>query len=343
MTFDAEGELRMQASIEGANARLLEVIRTQSDVAKLGPDLSAVMTLVSQRAQALTGAMGAVVELAEGDDMVYRAATGAVQSHLGLHLSRATSLSGMCVRDGMVLRCDDSELDPRVDREACRKVGLRSMLVVPLRHDDTVVGVLKVMSERVAAFSNDDLHILGLMSDLIAAAMFHATRFESNELFYRATHDMLTGLSNRALFYDRLRQCLDHARRQQELVCVLILDIDGLKPINDRFGHRAGDAALREFGARLQQVARKDDTVARLGGDEFASILQVEDRAGVLAHVQRIEQALDDQFAYEQQPIALSASIGAAIFPDDATELEALLDTADRAMYAVKRARTTRA
>jgi len=124
---------------------------------------------------------------------------------------------------------------------------------------------------------------------------------------------------------------------------VLILDIDGLKPINDRFGHRAGDAALREFGVRLQQVARKDDTVARLGGDEFASILQVEDRVGALAHVRRIEQAFDAAFAHEQQPIALSASIGAAIFPDDATELEALLDTADRAMYAVKRARTTRA
>lgn len=334
----------MQASMEGANGRLLEVIRTQSDVARLGPDLSAVMTLVSQRAQQLTRAMGAVVELAEGDDMVYRAAAGAMQSYLGLHLSRATSLSGLCVREGTLLRCDDSELDARVDRDACRKVGLRSMVVVPLRHEDTVVGVLKVMSERVNAFDNEDLHILGLMSELIAAAMFHATRFESSELFYRATHDMLTGLSNRALFYDRLRQCLDHARRQQQRVCVLILDMDGLKPINDRFGHRAGDAALREFGARLQRVSRKDDTVARLGGDEFASILlQVEDRSGVLAHVRRIEQALGEACVHEQQPIVLSASIGAAIFPDDADELETLLELADRAMYTVKRARTVRA
>ena len=326
--------------LAGVTARLLEVIRTQGDVAKLGPDLGGVMSLVTERARAFTNAMGAVVELAEGDDMVYRAAAGAVESHLGLHLKRATSLSGLCVQQGCVLRCDDSEADSRVDLEACRRVGLRSMVVVPLRHHDTVVGVLKVMSERVAAFDDGDLNLLGLMSDMIAASMFHATKFESGELFYRATHDTLTGLANRALFYDRLRQSLDGARRERTPVGVLNLDMDGLKPINDRHGHRAGDAALREFADRLQRAARKSDTVARLGGDEFGVILgHAPDRAALLAQLQRLEQATCGDFAFEHHTLTLGASIGGAVFPDDGDALESLLEAADRSMYAMKRSR----
>jgi diguanylate cyclase (GGDEF)-like protein len=239
-----------------------------------------------------------------------------------------------------VLRCDDSETDCRVDLEACRKVGLRSMVVVPLRHQDTVVGVLKVMSERVGAFDDADLNLLGLMSDMIAASMFHATKFESSELFFRATHDVLTGLANRSLFYDRLRQCLDRARRERLPVGILNLDMDGLKPTNDRFGHRAGDAALCEFAARLQRASRKADTVARLGGDEFGVILaQAQDRGALLAQQQRLEQAVNGQFEFEQNAIALGASIGSAIFPDDGDGLESLLEAADRSMYAVKRTR----
>jgi len=327
----------------GVNERLLEVIRTQGDVAKLGPDLGAVMALVCERARALTGAMGAVVELAEGDEMVYRAAAG-LESHLGLRLSRAHSLSGQCVREGRVLCCEDSETDSRVDQAACRRVGLRSMVVMPLRHHDTVVGVLKVMSELARAFDASDLRILELMSDQIAAAMFHATQHASGELFHRATHDVLTGLANRALFYDRLRHCLDQARRESRHLAVLYLDMDGLKPINDSLGHRAGDAAICEFSARIAHAARKSDTVARLGGDEFALILaKVDDHAGALAHVHRLEQRIGIPFRYEQQPITLAASVGVALYPRDGDEPDTLLEAADRAMYAVKRTRNARA
>jgi diguanylate cyclase (GGDEF)-like protein len=330
------------ADAAGVNERLLEIIRTQGDVAKLGPDLGAVMALVAERARTLTHAMGAVVELAEGSEMVYRAAAGAVESHLGLRLSRAHSLSGLCVQQGHALCCEDSETDQRVDRVACRRVGLRSMVVVPLRHHDTVIGVLKVMSERVAAFAADDLRVLGLMSDLIAAAMFHATQHAAGELFHRATHDVLTGLANRALFYDRLRHCLDQARRESRHLGVLYLDMDGLKPINDRYGHRAGDAAICEFGTRIRDAARKSDTVARLGGDEFAVILaKVDDHAGALAHVHRLEQRIGVPFEFEHKPIALGASIGIALYPRDGNELESLLEAADRAMYAIKRARAS--
>lgn len=110
---------------------LLEIIRTQTEIAKAGMDLGNVMALVAERTQQLTNAVGAVVELAEGDDMVYRAASGSAASQLGLRIGREGSLSGLCVRERKILVCDDSETDERVDREACRKVGLRSMIVVP--------------------------------------------------------------------------------------------------------------------------------------------------------------------------------------------------------------------
>lgn len=154
--------------------QLLAVIGIQTEIAQLGRDLDGVMTLVARRAQALTGATGAAVELAEGDAMVYRAATGIAAPQLGLRIARDGSLSGLCVREGIPLACDDSERDPRVDRESCRKVGLRSMIVVPLGHHGEVVGVLKVLSPVPNAFTDSQIALLGLMADLIAAAMYHA-------------------------------------------------------------------------------------------------------------------------------------------------------------------------
>jgi hypothetical protein len=95
---------------------LLEIIRAQTEIAKLGMDLGAVMAFVAERVQQLTHAGGAIVELAEGDDMVYRAAAGMAKNQLGLRLKREGSMSGLCVAEGAALQCDDSEQDPRVDR-----------------------------------------------------------------------------------------------------------------------------------------------------------------------------------------------------------------------------------
>jgi diguanylate cyclase (GGDEF)-like protein len=323
------------------NDRLLSVIRTQTEIAKLGLDLGGVMTLVAERAQVLTHADGSVVELPEGEDMVYSAATGIGEPHLGLRLQRKNSLSGLCMEANEPLYCRDSELDGRVSRDACRLIGLRSMIVVPLRHEDHAVGVMKVMSKRANAFPYEDLELLAMMSELIAAAMFHAARLGESELFQQATHDALTGLPNRALFFERLRVSLALAEREKKRVGVLAIDMDGLKPINDNHGHRAGDAALRELGARLQKAARVSDTVARLGGDEFGIILSgVDDRAAAEQAVRRFSDALaPGELDFEGTMLPLRASVGLALFADDATDLAALLDFADQAMYTDKRRR----
>lgn len=318
--------------------QLMEIIRIQTEIAKLGLDLGNVMQFVAEHTLPLVEADGAVIELAEGEDMVYRAAAGSAAGHLGLRLKRASSLSGHCIAQGKILRCDDSEQDDRVDREACRKVGLRSMLVMPLEHDGTVVGVLKAMSARPAKFDENDAILLGLLSEVIAAAMYFVTKLDADTLFYKATHDALTDLANRALFMDRLRNILNPNDRAYRPASVLMIDMDGLKGINDNYGHRAGDAAICELARRIRQVSRDSDTVARLGGDEFGIILSpCEQPRGTESAIKRLRRLIAEPFRFEEQALPFGASIGAANFPDDSHDIERLLELADQRMYAVKR------
>ncbi|MEO6278989.1 sensor domain-containing diguanylate cyclase [Roseateles sp.] len=319
--------------------KLLEVIAIQTEVARLGLDLGGLMNLVVQRTLTLVGADGGVVELAEGDDMVYRAAAGMASGSLGLRLKRGASLSGLCVREGRTLHCDDALTDPRTDRAACERLGLRSMVVVPLRHDGETVGVLKAMSGRVAHFDARHIALLELLSDLVGAAMYFATRFAPGDLFHKATHDGLTNLPNRALFLDRLRASLAQAARDRQPLAVLMLDMNGLKPINDRHGHRAGDAALLEFSRRLTAGVRHSDTAARLGGDEFGVLLRpLAQEGGLEATTSRLAQQINGAFEFEGRMLPVGASMGAASFPEDGTDVTLLVELADQRMYRHKRA-----
>lgn len=319
--------------------KLKQVIATQAAIARLGYDLGGVMDLVAERTLSLLGADGAVIELAEGEEMVYRAASGTASRSLGMRIQRAGSLSGQCVSEGKALLCEDSETDPRVDRAACRRVGLRSMVVMPLLHDEHAVGVLKAMSARAGAFTEEDTALLGLLGEAVAAAMFHATRHAANDLFHLATHDPLTNLPNRAMFADRLNSAVAGAHRMGVLVGALMLDLDDLKPVNDKFGHASGDAVLMEVANRLKTSARASDTVARMGGDEFALVLSPLRTPECLGKaISRYQACLAPEFSFRGQVFPLRASIGGAFAPTEAKDPNDLMDLADQRMYAVKRA-----
>jgi len=322
---------------------LMEIIRLQTEIAKQGLDLSGVVQAVVERIPSFTNAEGAIVEYVEGDEMVYRGASGFVAPLMGTRVKRDASLSGLCVRLGQVLRSDDVILDPRVDAAPYEEVGVRSMVVAPLKHEGSAVGALKIVSTTTHAFTARDVRVLELMSELIAAAMYYAARNETSALYQQATHDSLTGLANRSLFFDRLRNRVSPGRRQLEPLGILIADMDGLKRINDTYGHRAGDAAIREIALRISRIPRKSDIVARLGGDEFGVILgEISDRSDLLMIVERISQQTDQPFRFEGRIINLTASIGHARFPEDGNDVDALLEAADRSMYKMKRNRTTR-
>lgn len=323
-----------------SDKELLEIINIQTEIAKLGRNLGEVMELIVERVLNLVRANGAAIELAEDGDMVYRATAGTARNFLGLRLKLDTSMSGLCVKTGHMLRCDDSETDPRADREACRRVGLRSMIVMPLRFNESTVGVLKAMAAKPRHFTDHDMELLALLSGLLGAAMYFAVNDTDQDLFYRATHDHLTGLANRALFMDRLRSELAQSERDNRGLGILMIDMDGLKAINDTCGHRAGDAVIKEFANRSKATARASDTIARLGGDEFAMILSpIYLPDGIASAIDRIQQALEAPFFFEERTYRLMASIGASVFPRDSRDFEDLLELADQRMYGLKRER----
>lgn len=150
------------------------IIELQQAVGTSDATLTELMHIICDKTQALTHAAGSVVEMAEGDEMVYTACTGTLAKSFGLKLKRATSLSGLCVAKAEVLHCRDSETDPRVDREACRKVGARSMICVPLLYNQKAVGVLKVVDPVEHKFSDRDVAVLQLIANLLSATIAQA-------------------------------------------------------------------------------------------------------------------------------------------------------------------------
>ena len=157
------------------------------------------------------------------------------------------------------------------------------------------------------------------------------------EIRYRADHDPLTGLPNRALFDDRLALALAGAHRRGQQFALLFVDLDFFKGVNDRYGHLAGDALLVEAGARLNDCVRESDTVARFGGDEFAVILNEVGGAAEAEEVaSRIAGAIARPFVFPQGEAQISASIGVVLAPQHGSDAETLQRRADLALYAVK-------
>jgi len=164
--------------------------------------------------------------------------------------------------------------------------------------------------------------------------------YHMDEIEHLALHDSLTGLPNRVLFRDRIDQVLADAGRSDGRAAVMLLDLDRFKEINDVLGHANGDELLRGFSARLRRSLRESDTVARLGGDEFGIVMRVSGADDVREAADRIHGALEAPFAIGDLSLDVGASIGGAVFPDDAVDPETLVRFADVAMYASKRSRS---
>jgi PAS domain S-box-containing protein len=158
-------------------ARLASVVSAQQEILSALTDIDRVLEVIVRTAPEITGGSGAVVEFVDGDELVYRAASGSARPHVGLYLPIEGSLSGHAVRSGTLIYCEDVELDSRVDVEACRRIGIRSMVVVPLLSGDSVIGVLKTFSPRSRAFEDLDVYIVQLLAGLCAAALAHAREF----------------------------------------------------------------------------------------------------------------------------------------------------------------------
>ena len=159
---------------------------------------------------------------------------------------------------------------------------------------------------------------------------------------YLAHHDYLTNLPNRVLFLEKSAQALILARRYHRQLGIIFIDLDRFKPINDNYGHDAGDALLCAIAQRLQKAIRKSDTVCRQGGDEFVILLpEIKDRNSLAGLAETLLQLIEQPCSFAGHQLQVSASIGIATYPENGNAVDEIIQSADSAMYAAKAAPET--
>jgi diguanylate cyclase (GGDEF)-like protein/PAS domain S-box-containing protein len=195
-------------------------------------------------------------------------------------------------------------------------------------------GVIQPLELAIVAVKGEDgtaIRYIGVLSDI------PQLKAQEMQLRQMAHYDALTGLPNRALLADSLKMALAHAERAGEKLAVCYLDLDGFKPVNDTWGHAMGDRLLEKVARRLRDNVRGGDTVARLGGDEFVLLLTNScDTKQCEISLSRILQSVAQPYSIEDVELRVSASIGVALYPEDATDPDTLLRHADQALYMAK-------
>jgi diguanylate cyclase (GGDEF)-like protein len=217
-------------------------------------------------------------------------------------------------------------------------IAMTAMRIAPLALSDTP---LTSAETRALGLATALVGLLVIAAGIAAALIDRQTRSAATQHFHHLHHmamnDALTGLPNRASFQTELQRQIEVARATGAKLAVVAIDLDRFKEINDVHGHKAGDAVLVVLAKRMREELREDDVVARLGGDEFAALMPYHDHDGVLKFVARLHAALKAPLSLGTFTARVGASIGVAIFPNDADHAEALTNNADLAMYRAKR------
>jgi len=179
--------------------------------------------------------------------------------------------------------------------------------------------------------NNNSLHYICVFTDITAQ------KAAEKELRYLANYDHLTELPNRSLLLERIKHAMDYSQRKSKSIALFFIDLDRFKQINDSLGHDYGDLLLKEVTSRLTQVLRVDDTIARIGGDEFVVLLESFRGNSQLAQIaQKIINAIEEPVCLNENMVSIGASIGIALYPEDASNSDELLRNADVAMYHAK-------
>ena len=301
-------------------AWILEMV---SSHAPLPRTLSAIATLARNRHDAT----GAALWVANGNLLSFEA-----DANLPDDLDEVVSSLSLDVDDISAQPCDWFE--DRI-REAAARRGDQAEFV-PLRGDEgKIVGLLVVFGHhhrKGGTPAGTLMHLAHLASLAIESDKVH------ERLAFHAQHDALTGLPNRLLFLDRVKQAIAVAERENEKAAVLWLDLDHFKQTNDTLGHTAGDELLCEIARRLRASVHPSDTVARFGGDEFTIVISNATSEDVVEIVcARILQAICRPVTLNGHEIRISASIGMSMYPDNGLNADLLMRNADLGMYHAKR------
>ncbi len=258
---------------------------------------------------------------------------------------RPHGLTYRVAREGTLLAVNDTMTDPLFEDR--RWEG--SIIGLPLKIGNQVLGVMTVALKRSHSFSEDEIRALKFLGDQAAIAIQNAKLYEQAQqeiadrekaekaIKHLANHDALTGLPNRRLFNERIIVEISRAQRNNQVIGVMLFDLDHLKKVNDSFGHNTGDLLLQAVSQRMVGLLRKSDTIARMGGDEFLLILpEMQQPNDAVNTAERILAALSKPFLLEGYQVNITTSIGIAFYPDDGDEVDILIKKADVAMYKAK-------
>lgn len=222
------------------------------------------------------------------------------------------------------------------EKSMLTKLDVKSVISIPIMLETEILGFIEIDSPEISD-SYTDVHIapLDMLANIIANGLIKIKNEEQIE--YMAYYDHLTGLPNRTLFNERLRQSLFLSQRTGKLTGVMFIDLDGFKILNDTLGHGTGDVLLQEVSKKLLAASRKSDTVARFGGDEFLILFNnMPDKEHIQLAAERIISLFKEPFNIQGQDIFTSCSAGVAIYPLDGDDPEMLIKNADSAMYRAK-------
>jgi diguanylate cyclase (GGDEF)-like protein len=308
--------------------RLLAIIELQNAIAAAGMNADEVMHIVGERAATLTAASGAAIAVAEGDELVVRAATRVTGAALS-RLPRSGG-AGVCFAERRPIPIDDAAADPRVDAETRARTGAAALLYVPLLYGEAAVGVIEVAAARRAAFTDEDVEVLRLLAQIIAIALHRAYTYPRPR--QDILHDALTGLGNRRAYDERIEAELARNERYGHSFSLARLQLDGLEDAGDRLGQVAADEALRELAVILKRDTRAIDACFRIAADGFAIVMPGTSLEGAqilvercrthLAEVRLCDGLVRASFgvveAAAETPDSLAARAGAAIAEDKA-------------------------
>jgi diguanylate cyclase (GGDEF)-like protein len=252
-----------------------------------------------------------------------------------LALPRPYGLTYTVARNGQQVIVEDMQKHPLYANTPSDWMG--SIIGMPLKFNDTIVGVMNLSRTSRGGFSSSELRLLGLLADQAAVAISNASLHQT--VSRQAFSDIVTGLPNRRALDERLDEEVLKARRTGNTFAVIMMDVDGFKSVNDTYGHAIGDQVLRAIFNFLATGLRSTDFLARYGGDELTLILSQSDPPSAVVVVQKILE-LVQQFAFQVpsgEVIHLGLSCGIAMFPGHANTAANLLRAADEALYRAKK------
>ena len=225
---------------------------------------------------------------------------------------------------------------PEAEKILLEQKGILSLVLVPIFFNEVWWGCIGFDQHVIQKnWSLIEIDALKIAARIFGAAI--ARQAAENELAFMATHDYLTSLPNRMLFEDRFNQAIAHAKRSHEKIAIISIDLDKFKTVNDTYGHPMGDEVLKVATLRFLSALRKSDTCARIGGDEFGVIAEnIHGRADAMLVMEKLTKALLAPVIVDSFEIPISASMGAALYPDRGCELEELMKSADKALYKAK-------